>query len=1354
MPSIQSTHSSSSQLFVDPKSRDKDSSAPFQPKILKTRVMIPVVWMICELIMLFPWLASLAGAQEVRRVHRHVPAAVAESRVLGEVAGTAPMRLAIGLPLRNTEELDGLLAGIADPTSPNYKHYLTPEQFAARFSPSETDYQAVAEYARAHGLRVTGTHANRMVLDVSGAAADVADAMHVKMMHYRHPQRGDFFAPDREPTVDASVKVLDVSGLDNYVVPQPMSLTKAPVALTGAGPTALVTGSGPGGYFIGKDFRAAYAPGVTLTGAGQVVGLLEFDGFFAGDVTKNFAAAGLPAVATQTVLVDGVSGAAGSNNTEVILDIMMAAYMAPGLSKVIVYEGAYPNDVLNKMATDNAASQLSSSWTFGGINATTEQIFKQYIAQGQTLLQASGDSGAYTSGVAPPADDPNLTVVGGTSLTTSGSGGPWGSEKAWSGSGGGRSTSYAIPSYQQGINFAASGGSTTMRNIPDVALTADVQMYLVQNNGQAIVVGGTSAAAPLWAGFMALANQQSGTKGRIGFLNPLIYAIGNSGNYGQDFNDVKTGSNGYAAVSGYDLATGWGSPAGQHLINDLTGTTTAASFTLTSSVAALTVRQGAAGTSALTVVGKNSFAGTVGLTVAGLPSGVTASFSPATTTGTSVVTFAVGNAVATGTYALTVTGTSGSLTGTAPIALTVVAPSFGLAASAAAVTVVQGATATDAIAVAGLNGFTSSVALSVSGLPTGVTYALSAANTTSGSTLTFTASSMAVTGNYPVTVNGVSGTLKGAATITLTVAPAPSFTLTSSVASLSIAQGKSGTGGIGVVGKNGFSGAVALSIAGLPTGVTATFSPASTTATSTLTLNVGAAVAGGTYLLTVTGTSGVLKQTATISLVVLPQSFTLGSSVSSLTVPQGKSGISTISVVGANGFSGSVALTATGLPVGVTAAFSAASATTTSVVTFTAATTATVGTYMVTVSGVSGTLKASTTVAITVVAPTFSLTALSAGMTVAQGASGIDSINVVTANGFSGVVAFTATGLPAGVTATIAASTSPTTYSISLIVSGTAAAGVYPVTVVGTSGSLRATTVISLTVTSPGFSFSLSAPSLQIPRGTSSSAVVTIVRTGGFQGTVSMTATGLPSGVTFTFGAISASGAIPVTFSASSAAAVGSVSYTLTAVSGSISRSAVFVVNVIAPTAGTSLVNLSPGYNVNALSTDGTAYGGVGLDGALNGSATTYSANLIGSQQTIGGTLFYFGAANALDAVSSTTIALPLVTSTSLKLLATALNGAQMQQVFKVTYTDGTSTSFVQSMSDWFVPQGFAGEAVVMKMGYRNNNLGQRDNRTFCLSEYVLSLNSAKTVASVTLPNNRNVVVLAASLTGVTAAVR
>ena len=178
----------------------------------------------------------------------------------------------------------------------------------------------------------------------------------------------------------------------------------------------------------------------------------------------------------------------GSGNDEVSLDIEMAISMAPGLKGVIVYEGSTTDDILNRMATDNLAKQIGASWTYP-IDANSEQIFLQFAAQGQSFFNASGDSDAYAGAISTPADDPNITIVGGTTLTTSGAGGAWASETVWNwgggtGSSGGISTLYAIPSWQQGINMTANQGSTTMRNIPDVALTAD-NVYVIYGNGQA-----------------------------------------------------------------------------------------------------------------------------------------------------------------------------------------------------------------------------------------------------------------------------------------------------------------------------------------------------------------------------------------------------------------------------------------------------------------------------------------------------------------------------------------------------------------------------------------------------------------------------------------------------------------------------------------------------------------------------------------------------------------------------------------------------------------------------------------------------------------------------------------------------
>jgi subtilase family serine protease len=255
----------------------------------------------------------------------------------------------------------------------------------------------------------------------------------------------------------------------------------------------------------------------------------------------------------------------------------MVISMAPGLSKVLVYEGspngttATINDVLNRMATDNLAKQLSCSWGFD-IDETTQQIFLQYAAQGQSFYIASGDSGAYSAAVTQPSDNPSITVVGGTTLTTTAAG-DWQAESTWASTGGGRSTIYPLPDWQQGIDMSANHGSLTMRNAPDVAMLAD-NVFINADNGKTVTVSGTSIAAPLWAGFTALINEQAAAQGKppVGFVNPALYRLGGSAGSSTYFHDITTGNNTtshspnlFYAVPGFDLCTGWGTPDGTNL---------------------------------------------------------------------------------------------------------------------------------------------------------------------------------------------------------------------------------------------------------------------------------------------------------------------------------------------------------------------------------------------------------------------------------------------------------------------------------------------------------------------------------------------------------------------------------------------------------------------------------------------------------------------------------------------------------------------------------------------------------------------------------------------------------------------
>ena len=527
----------------------------------------------------------------------HMPAVVNQAATIGRLPSASSLNLAIGLRLHDQPGLARLVQDVSDPASPNYRHYLAPEQFTERFGPTEADYQAVVAFAKAHNLTVTGTHPDRMLLDVAGAVADVERAFQITLRTYQHPTEArTFYAPDTEPSVEANVPVLDISGLNTFRVGRPKHHRPVPLA-SAANPGAKATGSWPGGQFIGSDFRAAYAPGITLDGTGQAIGLVEFDGFYTMDILAYERLANLPNVPLQTVLLDGFDGfpIQGTNaaNSEVALDIEMVISMAPGLSNVVVYEAgplpplgnAQPNDILSAMAANTAIKQFSCSWDFGSVpRGTMDGYFQKMAVQGQSFSNASGDSGAFTGAWPEPDDDPFITQVGGTALATCATNGAWLSETSWNApdyyeaTSGGYSSNYPIVTnapWQQGINMSANQGSTTLRNIPDVAMVAD-DILIVADRGVLEVSGGTSAAVQLWAAYNALANQQAAASGQppVGFINPAIYALGKSGSYAALFNDITAGNNStssgaapvFPAVAGYDLCTGWGTPAGGSLI--------------------------------------------------------------------------------------------------------------------------------------------------------------------------------------------------------------------------------------------------------------------------------------------------------------------------------------------------------------------------------------------------------------------------------------------------------------------------------------------------------------------------------------------------------------------------------------------------------------------------------------------------------------------------------------------------------------------------------------------------------------------------------------------------------------------
>ena len=535
---------------------------------------------------------TTAQAESVLTRHMRDEVRAGTAQPTAQLSGTQTLSLDLVLPLSDPAGLDSFLADIYNPGSPNFHHFLSVAEFTAKFGPTQADYDTVLAYAKANGLKVSGGSLDGMEVQVQGSVAAVEKAFHVKMQSYPRASGGTFFAPDREPSTDMSVKLWHVSGLDNYSIPHALYQKRSDYAAAhGVSPESLVshatTGSGPSASFLGSDMRAAYYGGTALTGAGQNLGLFEFLGTDLADLTNYYKTTGQTNNVPITLLsTDGTSTSCTDNragrdcdDTEQTLDMTQALGMAPGLASLVMYIGSTDTAIISAMTTHNPLpTTIGCSWGWTPADPTTlDPFFKRMAAQGQNFFTASGDASTWSRrNEAWPADDANVVSVGGTDLVTKGAGGAWSSETAWVDSGGGISPDkIAIPAYQKlsGVINSSNKGSTTLRSGPDVAANANFTFYTCANQTTCLAneFGGTSFAAPMWAGFIALVNQQLVSQGKstIGFLNPTIYSENVTSAYSTGFHDITSGKSGsFSAETGFDLVTGWGSPK-TGLINEL-----------------------------------------------------------------------------------------------------------------------------------------------------------------------------------------------------------------------------------------------------------------------------------------------------------------------------------------------------------------------------------------------------------------------------------------------------------------------------------------------------------------------------------------------------------------------------------------------------------------------------------------------------------------------------------------------------------------------------------------------------------------------------------------------------------------
>ncbi len=526
-----------------------------------------------------------ATAQGTVRLENHVPENAMRGAIhMGRMAGEAKVSMTVSLNLRNQAQLEILIGRLHDPHDSMYGKFLSTSQFNMNYASAEEDKAAVLQYLVSHKLEPMKMSSN--TVQFRGSVSDIEKAFSIEMHQYQSTDGRQVYAPNINPAVDSAIasKISGILGLNNFTKFVSHRKLKKLSSVSNA------IGSGPNGGMSPTDIQKAYAFDKTsANGTGQNLALMELDGYKPSDISTYSGQFGLKTPPSlQNILIGGYDGSAGDGSDEVTLDIELMMAVAPGASQILVYEGPNsetgPIDVYTKIADDNIAKQVSSSWgsweagnTPAFLNSENA-IFMQMAAQGQSIYAAAGDSGAYDDGktlsVDDPASQPYVVAAGGTTLAVN-TDGSYLSESSWgtkasgkrdaSGGGGGISGVWPIPSWQVGIVTTSNKGSSTNRMVPDISMNANPNTgYAIYSGGSWGVFGGTSCVAPLLAGFTALINQQraSGGAAPLGFANLEIYNAAKSSSYASLFHDVLNSTDNlfYLAIEGFDLATGWGSP--------------------------------------------------------------------------------------------------------------------------------------------------------------------------------------------------------------------------------------------------------------------------------------------------------------------------------------------------------------------------------------------------------------------------------------------------------------------------------------------------------------------------------------------------------------------------------------------------------------------------------------------------------------------------------------------------------------------------------------------------------------------------------------------------------------------------
>jgi len=506
---------------------------------------------------------------------------------IGALPAAQPMQIVVALNFRNESQLDSFIAKAQQHDTPAAERSMSPAQFAAQYSPTQAQAQAVADYLTKAGFKNVTITPNRLLVTADATADSARAAFNTSFELVRTHDGRNAFRNTTDAMIPASLQgiVKSVVGLDTVH----MSHIFARRAKTNiAHPMASGTAVGHNPLDFPKIYGASTLPAATSITIGNVVSGQMSD--VLSDIKSFESTNGLTSLVPTIEGTGNTGSVSASGDGEWDLDTQDIIAMSGGLKSLILYDAASLSDAAlttdyNLAVTDDKAVAINVSLgecetdaQSAGTTTAEDAVFKQAVAQGQTFSVSAGDSGANecTSGITPswPASSQYVVAAGGTELYTT-STTTWTSETVWNNlsenegaTGGSPSTFEPIPTWQVGVG---QNGTSKYRGVPDIAFDASPDSgALVIVDGQANQqIGGTSLASPLNVG--SWARIQGANGGALGFEAPLLYKAA-AANYATDFHDITSGNNdGETAAVGWDYTTGWGSIIVSGLSSNVSG---------------------------------------------------------------------------------------------------------------------------------------------------------------------------------------------------------------------------------------------------------------------------------------------------------------------------------------------------------------------------------------------------------------------------------------------------------------------------------------------------------------------------------------------------------------------------------------------------------------------------------------------------------------------------------------------------------------------------------------------------------------------------------------------------------------